>query len=75
MEALPLLVPSASVWNAIETWLRRAVGVGQRFGVGDLLIAGVAAENGAAVWSLDADFRRMAKLGWIRMHKTAGGDR
>ncbi len=73
MEALPLLVPSALVWKGIEAWLDRAVGTGQHFGMGDLLVAGIAAENRAAVWSLDGDFQRMAKLGWIRMHGTASG--
>jgi tRNA(fMet)-specific endonuclease VapC len=68
LQALPLLVPSAQVWDTIETWLGRAVAAGQHFGVGDLLIAAVAAENHALIWSLDADFRRMARLGWIRLH-------
>ncbi len=70
MAALPLLVPSAAVWSTIESWLSRAVAVGEHFGVGDLLVAGIAAETQAAVWSHDTDFRRMAKLGWIRVHDT-----
>lgn len=65
MDALPLLVPSESVWLAIEAWVTRALAAGHHFGVGDLLVAGVAAENRARVWSLDADFWRMAKFGWI----------
>jgi predicted nucleic acid-binding protein len=64
--ALPLLVPSASVWSLLERWLERSAG--QHFGLGDLLIAAIAAENEASVWSLDTDFERMARLGWIRVH-------
>jgi predicted nucleic acid-binding protein len=68
MGALPLLVPTASVWAMIERWLEQASATGQHFGVGDLLVAAIAAENRASVWSLDGDFDRMAKLGWIRIH-------
>jgi tRNA(fMet)-specific endonuclease VapC len=68
IDALPQLVPTPSVWDTIESWLQKAIVAGQHFGVGDLLVAGIAAENRAAVWSRDSDFRRMAKLGWIRIH-------
>jgi predicted nucleic acid-binding protein len=49
-------------------WAERAAARGQRFGVGDLLVAAIAAEHGAAVWSLDADFARLKRLGFVALH-------
>lgn len=68
LDAIPQLVPTSTVWDTLECWLEKAIAAGQHFGVGDLLVAGIAAENRAAVWSRDSDFQRMAKLGWIRIH-------
>jgi predicted nucleic acid-binding protein len=71
MDALPLLLPSPAAWRLLEGWIERAVATGQHFGVGDLLVAAIAAENRASVWSLDGDFERMADLGWITVHRPA----
>lgn len=69
MAALPSLMPSESTWGLIERWLDGAVSKGQRFGVGDLLVGAIATEAGAQIWSLDRDFSRMARLGWVRLHE------
>ena len=66
--ALPRLEPSPEVWGRLESWVERAAANGQRFGLGDLLIAATAAEGGNALWSLDGDFARMASLGFITLH-------
>lgn len=71
LSALPLLVPAPSIWNKLEGWVGAAKRSGQRFGAMDLLIAGIADDHGSAIWSRDADFARMARLGMVRLHATA----
>ncbi len=68
LSALPLFLPTPGTWDRIHDWLDGSVRAGQRFGVADLLIAALAAENNLAVWSLDADFGRMARLGFVKVH-------
>lgn len=68
LSALPLLLPAPDIWARLEAWAEKARKSGQRFGAMDLLIAGIADEHGASVWSRDADFARLAKLGFVRLH-------
>ncbi len=60
--ALPLLVPSEETWRPLDEWIVRAADAGERFAITDLLIARLADEIGAVVWSLDGDFVRMEQL-------------
>lgn len=69
LSALPTLYPTDPTWRRIEGWLGRIMNSGDRFGVGDLLIAGIGSENNAAIWSLDSDFTRMAKLKLIDIYR------
>ena len=71
LSALPQAVPDAGTWSRIEEWIGGAVGRGQRFGVGDLVIAATAADHDAAMWSLDGDFVRMEKLGFVTRYAAA----
>ena len=65
--ALPLAMPTEDTWSLLESWLAPAAAAGHRFAVTDLLIAALAAQRGALVWSLDADFARMEALEFVRL--------
>ena len=67
--------PSDETWQLIEGWIEPAANRGHRFAVTDLLIAGLAHEADALVWSLDADFERMESLKMVRLYSepTIGG--
>ena len=69
LSALPVFYPSAGTWRRIESWLDTISAAGDWFGMGDLLIAAIAADQGASVWSLDADFARMARLKLVEVYR------
>jgi predicted nucleic acid-binding protein len=69
LSALPTYVPTITTWKQVESWVALAAKAGHRFGIMDLLIAATAQENSAAVWSLDEDFERMAKLRLLKLHR------
>jgi predicted nucleic acid-binding protein len=60
--------PSDGTWNLMERWAGIAGRAGDHFGVADLLVAAVAAENHGSLWSVDGDFARLHRLGFIRLH-------
>ena len=63
--ALPQLVPTEETWRPITDWIATAADAGERFAVTDLLIAALTAEIGGLVWSLDKDFERIERLGFV----------
>ena len=67
--AVPTYAPSAQTWQRVESWVAIAKKVGQQFGVMDLVVGSTAKDHDAAVWSLDDDFERMAKLRFIKLHR------
>lgn len=74
LSAFAALEPGTETWQIVERWIDRAVAAGQRFGWADLPIAALAAEQGAELWSLDRDFARMERLGFVRRHAWARGE-
>jgi predicted nucleic acid-binding protein len=69
LSALPVLYPSDDTWRVMDGWVDVAGRAGQRFGVGDLLIGALARETGSLVWSLDSDFERMSRLGFVDLYE------
>ena len=66
--ALDVAWPTDDTWALVERWVESAADRGQHFGVGDLLIAALAHERGALVWSLDGDFERLARLKLVQLY-------
>jgi predicted nucleic acid-binding protein len=65
LSALAQLVPDDDTWRRMYHAIARAADAGQRFAFVDMLIGVLAADAGALVWSLDADFERMERLGLV----------
>jgi predicted nucleic acid-binding protein len=68
LSALPVLVPTEETWQPLDDWIARTADAGHRFAITDLLIARLADEIGALVWSLDSDFDRLARLKLVQMY-------
>ena len=66
--ALPQLVPTQETWLPLTGWIATAADAGERFAVSDLLIAALTTEIGGLVWSLDKDFERMERLGFVQRY-------
>ena len=67
--ALAQVVPTEETWAPLPSWVERAADAGERFSLTDLLIASLAREIGGLVWSLDGDFRRMARVGLVGVYR------
>jgi len=68
LSALPIFFPTDATWTRIEAWVARAVAAGERFGFADLLIGAIAADQAAALWSLDTEFDRLARLRFVEAY-------
>jgi predicted nucleic acid-binding protein len=68
LEAFALFLPTDDTWRLVDEWLDRASRANQRFGAMDLLIGALATDQKSAIWSLDRDFERMARLGLVERY-------
>jgi predicted nucleic acid-binding protein len=68
LSAVPVLRPTDETWRLIESWVVPSADAGFHFSVTDLLIAGMANEIGALVWTLDGDFDAMHALGLVQLY-------
>lgn len=68
LSALPILRPTDDTWTLIESWAPKAAEAGERFTLSDLMIGALASEIRGLVWSLDADFNRLAQLGLVDLY-------
>lgn len=69
LSALPIAYPTDDTWRLMERWTDAAVTSGRSFGIGDLLIAAIAHEAGALVWSLDQAFGGLERLRCIERYE------
>jgi predicted nucleic acid-binding protein len=69
LTALPLAMPTEDTWRLVERWIEPAARAGHRFGMADWLIAALASERGALVWTLDGDFTPMERLKFVRLYR------
>jgi len=68
LSGLPVVVPTEDTWKLVEGWIPMAADKGERFSLADLMIAALAHDIGALVWSLDADFERLERLKLVRTY-------
>lgn len=68
LSALPRYLPSEETWIRIERWVEAGLKKGQRFSATDLLIGSIVVDQNAKLWSLDLDYKRMEKLGFLELY-------
>jgi len=68
LAALPVIRPTDATWARLEAWLEPAANAGFCFGQTDLLIAALAEETDALVWSFDRDFEHLEALKFVRLY-------
>jgi predicted nucleic acid-binding protein len=71
LAGLPLVRPSDETWQRIAHWVPAAAEKGHRFALSDWLIAALTNEIGALVWSLDEDFAKLERLGFVQRYDPA----
>ncbi|MBV6494674.1 MAG: tRNA(fMet)-specific endonuclease VapC [Turneriella sp.] len=69
LQALPQHYPSQKSCEMITEMIHIARQKGYTFAFADLLIAALAREAKATIWSFDSDFQFMEKLNLVRLYK------
>lgn len=68
LSGLVQVVPAEDTWARLPAWIAHASDAGSRFSLTDLLIGSLARDIGGLVWSLDSDFERMERLGFVECY-------
>lgn len=68
LSSLPVIRPTDETWKLLEEWVPMAADAGHHFKITGLLVAALAHDIGALVWSLDKQFDKMEKLGLARLY-------
>ncbi len=68
LAGLPVIRPTDETWEIIEGWVPVAADKGLTLSLADWLIAALADEIGARIWSLDEDFTQLEKLKMARLY-------
>lgn len=68
LHALPVFYPTRKSCDMVTEMIHRSRRRGLQFGFADLLIAALANEADAELWSLDADFTKMQKLQLVKVY-------
>lgn len=69
LSGIPCYLPETPCYEVIQEWLDISNAKGQQFGFADLLIASICFQHKASLWTLDSDFTRMEKLGFVKCLK------
>ena len=69
LSVIPCDYPTEQTFQSIENNIKNAILSGYSFGITDMIIAQVAKEKNAPLWSLDSDFKNMEKLGFVELYK------
>jgi predicted nucleic acid-binding protein len=69
LTALPVALPTGETWQLVESWIEQAAKAGHRFGMADYLIAAIARERGALLWTMDKDFVQMERLKFVHLYR------
>jgi len=72
LDAIPTFLPDDGTWETMERWAIESASRGERFGVGDLLIAALSSCNDCSIWSLDSDFHRLSDMGFVDLFEPEG---
>ncbi len=70
LNVLTTFYPDVKDWMTIELWIEQGREDGFQFQISDLMIASAAQKNNCEIYTLDGDFKRMEKYGWVRLFQS-----
>ena len=68
-DAMRTFDPELEEWQLVEAWISKARSKGHVFSLVDLLIGATSRRHDLQIWSMDSDFHRMEKLGFVQLFR------